>query len=96
MPKHSLASRTGFSRTLNPPPPSRPLPPEPVVAETGRPEPLRKRIYLVRIFYAVFFGAGALAFAFQSTRLDAVDWVLIGVCVLASVLSFVLSTRPRV
>ncbi|HEX4975504.1 MAG TPA: hypothetical protein VFV48_06435 [Pseudomonadales bacterium] len=95
MPKHSLVSRSGFSRSLNPPP-SRPMPPEPLVLETNQPEPRRKRIYLVRIFYAVFFGAGGLAFAFQSTQLDAVDWALIGVCVLASVLSFVLSTRPRV
>lgn len=50
-----------------------------------------KRIYGVRIFYAIFFGIAVLGFAFQSPKLDAVDLALISVCAIASLVSFVLS-----
>lgn len=100
MPKQltqTLSSKTSFARSLasksfdakSPPPTSA------VSDVSGRQPPPRKRIYAVRVFYAVFFGLGALAFAFQSTQLDAVDWALISFCMVASVLSFVLSTRPK-
>lgn len=101
MPKHSTVtapSKAGFARSLSSKSFDANHPPfTPLVSElSGRQPPQRKRLYAVRVFYAVFFGLGALAFAFQSTRLDAVDWALISFCMVASVLSFVLSTRPKV
>lgn len=52
-----------------------------------------KRIYGVRIFYAIFFGIAVLGFAFQSPKLDTVDLALISVCAIASLVSFVLSIK---
>jgi len=52
------------------------------------------RFYAVRVFYAIFFGIGALAFVFQSSQLDVVDMALIGACALASLVSFMLSVKP--
>jgi hypothetical protein len=52
-----------------------------------------KRVYGVRIFYAIFFGIAVLGFAFQSPKLDAVDLALISVCAIASLISFVLSIK---
>lgn len=54
----------------------------------------RPRFYAVRVFYAVFFGLGALGFAFQSVELDGVDMALIGFCALASLTSFMFSVKP--
>ncbi len=54
----------------------------------------RPRFYAVRVFYAVFFGAAALGFAFQSVAPDEVDMALIGFCTLASLASFMSSVKP--
>jgi len=51
------------------------------------------RFYAVRVFYAVFFGAAALGFAFQSVAPDEVDVALIGFCALASLVSFMFSVN---
>lgn len=53
------------------------------------------RFYSVRVFYAVFFGVAALGFVFQSAALDEVDMVLIGFCILASLVSFMFSVKPH-
>ncbi|MBL4608870.1 MAG: hypothetical protein JKY01_13720 [Pseudomonadales bacterium] len=52
------------------------------------------RLYVVRVFYAIFFGVAALGFTFQSAALDEVDFTLIGFCTLASLISFMLSIKP--
>jgi|GEM_PF-2070932 len=52
------------------------------------------RFYTVRVFYAVFFGAAAIGFAFQSVVPDDVDMALIGFCTLASLVSFMSSVKP--
>ena len=53
----------------------------------------KKSFHKVRVFYAVFFGIAALAFAFQPPVIDTIDWAFISACMGFSFISFLLSVK---